>query len=160
MNMKNYFALLMLLSTILTCFSQSTLKIENDYWSGFSIYQNGTKISINQAKEIVKNNQMIVEKLGAAQTNRTIGAIIGYPGAFAFGYTLGSSFNKNVKANWTVGGIGGVLMIGGAILQGKGNKQLKEAVTDYNETLKKTASIDPELYILANENGFGLTIKF
>jgi predicted amino acid dehydrogenase len=147
--MKNYFALLLLLATSFTCFSQSTLKVENDYWSGFSIYQNGTKISINQAKEIVKNNQMIVEKLGAAQTNRTIGAIIGYPGAFALGYT-----------NWTVGGIGGVLMIGGAILQGKGNKQLKEAVTDYNETLKKTASIDPELYILANENGFGLTIKF
>lgn len=79
-----------------------------------AIYQNGSKISINKAKELSKDNKKIVEKLGNAQTNKTIGAIIGYPGVFAFGYTL-SSFNKKVNANWTVGGIGGAFIIGGAI---------------------------------------------
>jgi hypothetical protein len=157
--MKNYLMLLLIL-TCVKCFAQTTLKVEDDFWSGTSVYQNGTKISINKAKEIAKNNLAIVQKLGAAQTNRTIGAIIGYPGSFAFGYTLGASFNKNIKANWTVGGIGGALMIGGAILQGKGNRQLKEAVTEFNNATKTTTSFDPEFFIACNENGIGIITRF
>ena len=142
-------------------YSQTKLKIENDFWLGKAIYQNGVKISINDVQEIAKNNLEIVEKLSLAQSNRTWGAIFGYPGSIAFGYTLGTSINKNIKTNWTVGIIGVGMMITGIILQGKGNKQLKEAVEDYNLSINKsTTYFKPELHLSTSENGVGLVLSF
>jgi hypothetical protein len=146
----------------MSCFSQSPLSLEKDFWSGTAIHQNGKKISIDEAKKIV-NNSEIATKLNDAQFNRTIGAVISYPCAFAFGYTIGLSTGNNdrVKPNWTVGGIGAAGMIIGLIFQGKGNKQLKEAVKTYNESIAKTTStIQPEFLFIASENGIGISMRF
>lgn len=143
-------------------FSQSTLSLENNFWSGIAIHQNGKKISIDDAKKIV-NNPEIAAKLSAAQTNRTVGAIISYPCAFAFGYTLGQSSgnNKTVKPNWTVGGIGAVGMIIGIILEAKGNKQLKESVETYNASISKsTTYFKPEFSFSSSGNNIGIAVRF
>ena len=157
----NLFTLILCFISI-TSFAQSTMSVEKEYWSGFAIYQNGNKISIKKAKEIAKNNLEVVKKLSSAKTNRTIGTIIGYPGSFAFGYTLGTSLNKNVKSNWTIGGIGAGMMITGMILQGRGNKQLKEAVSEYNTSITKstTSLFNPEFFVCSSENGIGLSMRF
>ncbi len=142
-------------------FSQSEMKIENDFWLGSAIYQNGNKISIKEAKEIAKNNLEVIKELSSAQSNRTWGAIFGYPGSFAFGYTLGTSVNKNLKTNWTVGVIGAGMMITGIILQGKGNKQLKKAVDNYNLSItKSTTYFKPEFHLFSSENGIGFAMNF
>ena len=86
---------------------------------------------------------------------------IGYPGCLAFGFTLSTSINKNIKTNWTVGIIGVGMMITGIILQNKGNKQLKEAVEDYNLSINKsTTYFKPELHLSTSENGVGLVLSF
>ena len=153
----------LLLVSFISC-AQSTMSVEKDFWSGFAIHQNGNKISIADAIKIAKDNQEIVRKLSSAKTNRTIGSIIGYPGAFAFGYTIGLSLNKSntIKPNWAIGGSGAALMIGGLILEGKGNKQLKEAVADYNKSISKdsSSSFNPEVSIISSENGIGLAMRF
>jgi hypothetical protein len=142
-------------------FSQSALTVEKDYWSGKAIFRNGSKISIEDAKELMKNNNELLQKLSSAQTNRTIGAIVGYPSAFVFGYTLGESFKRNGNPNWTVGGIGIAGTILGMILEGKGNKKLKEVVEIYNTNLNKnTSSFNPEFSVSSSENGIGLTMRF
>lgn len=145
-------------------FAQSEMSVKNDFWSGQAIYQNGEKISIAKAMEIGKNNAEVVEKLSKARTNRTLGNILAYPGSIAFGYTLGLSLNNNTNApepNWTVGGIGAAMMVGGMVLQGNGNKKLREAVNLYNEIIsKKTSSIHPEFSLTYSENGLGLRMNF
>lgn len=161
--MKNKLLLLsfMFLSTF--CIAQSTMSIKKVPFSGSAIFLNGSKISLNDAKEIAKNNQEIVNKINYAQTNRTFGAIIGFPGGFAFGYTLGTSFsgNKTIKPNWAIGGIGAAMMAVGTIMQLKGDKQLKEAVDEYNSNIVKTTSLfNPEFYIVSTENGIGFTMRF
>ncbi len=143
-------------------FSQSKLSLEKDYWSGIAIHQNGKKISISEAKKII-NNPDITKKLSVAQTNRTVGEIVSYPCAFAFGYTIGQSFGKNerVKPNWTVGGIGAVGMILGLILEAKGNKQIKESVDTYNASISKsTTYIKPEFSFSSSGNNVGIAIRF
>ena len=156
---------LMIISFLLasfSCFSQSSLSVEKDYWSGTAIHQNGKKISIREVKKIV-NNQEIEAKLNNAQTNRLVGGIVANVGAFTFGYTLGLSIAKNdkMKPNWTVGGIGAAGMIVGLILQSKGNKQLKEAVDSYNSSIaKNTSSIEPEFSVTSSENGIGICMRF
>lgn len=145
-------------------FAQSPMSIQNVPFSGSAIFQNGSKISLNQAKVIAKNNEEIVKKISAAQLNRTLGGILGLPGGFVFGWTVGTSLggsNSTVKPNWTVGGIGAAFMVVGTIMQFKGDKQLKEAVNQYNETLGKTASVfKPEFHVVSTENGLGVAMKF
>jgi hypothetical protein len=160
--MKVKFLVITFVLISISCFSQSPLSIEKDFWSGIAIHQNGKKISIDEAKKVV-NNSEIATKLNTAQTNKIVGAVISYPCAFAFGYTLGLSAGNNdrVKPNWTVGGIGAVGMIVGILLEGKGNKQLKEAVETYNTSISKnTSSINPEFSISSSENGIGISMRF
>lgn len=148
--------------TSLSCFSQSPLSIEKDFWAGTAIHQNGKKISIQEAKKLV-NNSEIEAKLNSAQTNRIIGGIVSNVGAFTFGYTLGLSISNNpqMKPNWTVGGIGAIGIIVGAIFQGNGNKQMYEALDSYNTIISKsTGSIDPEFLVTSSENGIGFAIRF
>ena len=160
--MKNQLLVFSFLFASLTCFSQSPLSIEKDFWAGTAIHQNGKKISIEEAKKLV-NNSEIEAKLNSAQTNRLIGGIVSNVGAFTFGYTLGISISNNpqMKPNWTVGGIGAAGMIIGLIIQGNGNKQMKEAVDSYNSSVaKNTTSIDPEFSVTSSENGIGIAIRF
>ena len=148
--------------TSISCFSQSPLSIEKDFWAGTAIHQNGKKISIQEAKKLV-NNSEIEAKLNSAQTNRLIGGIVSNVGAFTFGYTLGLSLSNNpqIKPTWTVGGIGAIGIIVGAVFQGKGNKQMNEAVDSYNTSISKsTGSIDPEFSVTSSENGIGIAIRF
>lgn len=162
--MKNKLFLLGLLISTTVGFSQTPMSIKKVPFSGSAIFQNGSKISLNEAKEIAKSNEEIVKKLSSAQINRTLGSIIGLPGGFAFGWTVGSSLgekNSTIKPNWTVGGIGAAMMVFGTILQYKGDKQIKEAVSEYNtDILKTTTLFNPEFYIVSSENGIGLTMRF
>ena len=160
--MRFYFLIFSLLFLSFSSFSQSPLSVEKDFWSGIAIHQNGKKISIADAKKIV-NNPEIVAKLSTAQTNRVVGAVISYPCAFAFGYTLGLSIgnNKSIKPNWAVGGIGAVGMIVGIVLEGKGNKQLKESVETYNASISKSTSyFKPEFSFSSSGNNIGIAMRF
>lgn len=162
--MKSTLIIIFILFYSSTIFAQSEMSIKPDFWSGKAIYQNGKKLSINKAMEIAKNNSEVIKNLKSAKTNRTIGGIIAYPGAIAFGYTLGLSLNQHENApdpNWTVGGIGAGMMIGGMILQGNSNKKLKEAVRLYNSTLNSSSNtLKPELNIIYSENGLGISVSF
>jgi hypothetical protein len=142
-------------------FSQTNWTVKSDFWSGVALHQNGSKITINQAIEKAKGQESIISKLKSAKTNRTIGTIISYPGAFAFGYVLGQSLNSNgPKPNWAVGGAGAGLMIGGMIFQGSGSKKLREASEEYNNLNKVTIHFQPELNLYCSENGLGIKMTF
>jgi hypothetical protein len=84
--MKKLF-LTALLFVSISLFSQSTWEVKNDFW-GKTLYENGNKISVGDAIEKAKGQESIINKLKSARTNRTIGAIMAYPGAFAFGFTI------------------------------------------------------------------------
>jgi hypothetical protein len=160
--MRFHFLIFSLFFISFTSFSQSPLSLEKDFWSGVAIHQNGKKISINDAKKIV-NNPEIIAKLSTAQTNKVVGAVISYPCAFAFGYTLGLSMgnNKSIKPNWAVGGIGAVGMIVGILLEAKGNKQLKESVETYNASISKSTSyFKPEFSFSSSGNNIGIAMRF
>jgi len=162
--MKNLVLLISFLVISSVGYAQAPMSIKKVPFSGSAIFQNGSKISLNEAKEIAKTNQEIVKKLNAAQFNRTLGGIIGLPGGFAFGYTIGSSLGgeySTVKPNWTVGGIGAAMMVIGTIMQFKGDKQLKEAVSEYNTSFENTTALfHPEFYMVSSENGIGMSMRF
>ncbi len=162
--MKNKIVLWSFLISGVIGFAQAPMNLKKVPFSGTAIFQNDSKISLNKAKEIAKDNEEIVKKLNTAQSYRTWGGIIGMPGGFAFGYTIGSSLGgkySTIKPNWTVGGIGAAMMVFGGVLQYNGEKKLKEAVSDYNAiVLESRSSFNPEFNIVSSENGIGLSMKF
>ena len=145
----------------LSVFSQSTWEVKTNFW-GKGLYESGNKISIGDAIEKANGQESIIKKLRSARTQRTIGAIMAYPGAFAFGFTLGQSLNTTPtnKPNWTIGGLGAGLMIGGLILEGSGNKKLRESAEEYNSLSKTSSNFNPELGLFSSENGLGFRLTF
>ena len=140
--MKKYLIIAVIFGFYTIGIAQNKLSTESSFWTGTTVYNNGNKITVNEAKEIIKNNTTALEKISKAQSNRTIGAVLAYPGSFAFGWNLGAGKN----ANWTVGGIGGVIMIVGSIIGANGDKQLKESVEQYNNDLNnQKTTFKPEL---------------
>lgn len=158
--MKNYLFTAVFLVSFFS-FSQSNWEVKSNFW-GVGLYENGNKISVNDAIEKAKDQENIIKNLKSAKLNRTIGAILVYPGAFAFGFTLGQSLNKNdqVKPNWTVGGIGAGMMIGGIIIESSGNKKLKEAAEEYNALHKTSSNFDPEISLFGSGDGVGFRFVF
>ncbi len=141
--------------------AQTNWEVKSDFWSGKGLYENGSKISVSQAIEKAKGQENILKNLKAARTNRTLGVIMSYPGAFAFGYVLGQSLNSNgPKPNWGVGGAGAGLMIGGMLLEGSGNRKLRQAAEEHNNLNKSAYNFQPELNLYCSENGLGFRMVF
>lgn len=141
--------------------AQTNWEVKSDFWSGKGLYENGSKISVSQAIEKAKGQESILKNLKAARTNRTLGVIMSYPGAFAFGYVLGQSLNSNgPKPNWGVGGAGAGLMIGGMLLEGSGNRKLRQAAEEHNNLNKSAYNFQPELNLYCSENGLGFRMVF
>jgi hypothetical protein len=52
-------------------------------------------------------------------------------------------------------------MIVGILLEGKGNKQLKESVDTYNASLSKSTSyFKPEFSFFSSGNNIGIAVRF
>jgi hypothetical protein len=139
------------------CFAQAQMEFKSNFW-GSGLYLNGQKITVNEAKEKVQQQQEVLQLFSKAQTNRTIGQVMGAAGGFTFGFVLGQEFNKNANPNWAVGGAGLVVGIIGIVIEGAGNKKLKEAVNQYNQ-LQNSKALAPTLELVSNQNGIGIGLR-
>lgn len=140
------------------CLAQAQMEFKSNFW-GSGLYLNGQKITVNEAKEKVQQQQEVLQLLSKAQTNRTIGQVMGVAGGFTFGFVLGQEFNKNANPNWAVGGAGLVVGIIGTVIEGAGNKKLKEAANQYNQ-LQNSKAFEPTLNLVSNQNGVGIGLRF
>lgn len=140
------------------CLAQAQMEFKSNFW-GSGLYLNGQKITVNEAKEKVQQQQEVLQLLSKAQTNRTIGQVMGAAGGFTFGFVLGQEFNKNANPNWAVGGAGLVVGIIGTVIEGAGNKKLKEAANQYNQ-LQNSKAFEPTLELVSNQNGIGIGLRF
>lgn len=146
------------LFTAFFCLAQAQMEFKSNFW-GSGLYLNGQKITVNEAKEKVQQQQEVLQLLSKAQTNRTIGQVMGAAGGFTFGFVLGQEFNKNANPNWAVGGAGLVVGIIGTVIEGAGNKKLKEAANQYNQ-LQNSKAFEPTLELVSNQNGIGIGLRF
>lgn len=140
------------------CLAQAQMEFKSNFW-GSGLYLNNQKITVNEAKEKVQDQQEILQLFNKAQSNRTIGQVMGFAGGFTFGFVLGQEFSKNMNPNWAVGGAGLVVGIIGAVVEGAGNKKLKEAANQYNQ-LQNSKAFEPTLEMVSNQNGIGIGLRF
>lgn len=173
--MKNTIILLSLIIINIT-FAQQTYIFGN----GGSIFQNGVKISPDQIRTLLAEDQKTLEIYNIGRTKKTAGNVFIYGGIatvltkFLIDATT-TPKNTTTPSNYygavnvvqedkrTSTGylIGGALLVSGCIIKGGFSKKIRKTVTSMNQNQinKKTTSIDSSSIIL-NDNGIGMSFTF
>lgn len=147
------------ISTLAICNAQ---KIEMEkVFGGYKYTQNGTQMTMKDLVKTMASNQQAFDLIKKAQSNNTIASIIGFAGGGLIGWPIGTSLGGG-DANWTLAGIGAGLVAITIPISSNVNKKAKQAVELYNSSLNATSynEFKPEIKLLANGNGIGLSMNF
>jgi hypothetical protein len=128
---------------------------------GHKFTQNGQILTIDNLSRKVASNEESLRLINKAKTSGTFATILGYAGGGLIGWPLGTAIGGG-KANWGIAGIGaGLLAIAFPVAAGA-DKKTKQAVELYNASLNPISFIHskPELNVVANANGIGLSMSF
>lgn len=128
---------------------------------GHKFSQNGLVLTMDNLSSRVASNQESLRLINKAKTSVTFATILGYAGGGLIGWPVGTAIGGG-KANWGIAGIGaGLLAIAFPVAAGA-DKKTKQAVELYNASLNPTSYIHskPELNVVANANGIGLSMSF
>jgi hypothetical protein len=150
MNHKHHLSAILLLAAIfLSCFSgyaqhvSDTIRMEKT-WGGYVYYKDNTRLSFKQLLHLTNSNLEAVKLLEKSNDMRIASYIVGIPGSFAFGFSLGyalgalivgNTFNKNIV--YPILGAGIALTSIGIGLEIGANTKAKQGVAIYNNAIKQ-----------------------
>jgi hypothetical protein len=155
--MKNVILLLFIgITTTLTCSSQN-IEVKKSIW-GYKFSQNGEKLTMTETVKKMESNKNAFIFMKKEKSNNLLEEIIGSSGAACVGYSIGTAISTG-KPNWPLAGIGASLIAISIPISSKVDKNINQAIDLYNSGLNMT-SYKPELEIIANGNGIGLTMIF
>ena len=156
---KTTLALSFIIATLTFCNAQK-IDIEKVF-GGYKYTQNDELKSLGDLATIMESNTNAFELMKKGRTNRSLSSVLGFAGGGLLGWSIATALGDG-EANWTLAGIGGGLIIVGIPISLSANKKINQAVELYNASLKPTSynAFKPELKIIANGNGFGLSMNF
>ena len=132
----------------------------NKVFGGYQFYQGNTRLNMSQLVNTMKPDERAWQLAKKAQSTNTIGTIIGFAGGALVGWPLGTALAGG-DPEWIMAGIGAGLIVVAIPLSQKFNKQVKQAVSTYNSSLRGNSFWDKnELKILMKGNGVGLVLNF
>ena len=158
--MKNLL-ITMSVTLVSTIFCQAQ-KIEIDkVGGGHKFTQNGVVLTIDNLSSKVASNEESLRLINKAKSSATFATILGYAGGGLIGWPIGTAIGGG-KANWGIAGIGAGLLAIAFPIAGGADKKAKQAVELYNASLNPTSYFQskPELNVVANANGIGLSMRF
>jgi hypothetical protein len=158
---KFLFALMICLSASLS-FSQAPadqITVKNVF-GGVQFFQNGKKLTVAKMVKIMEPNEAAYAKIKSAQSNKTVATILGIPGGFLLGWSLGSAL-AGAEPNWVLTGVGAGLVVASIPFSINFNKQSVAAVDIYNERLKtNTYRENIKASLCFKGNAVGLSLNF
>ncbi|GIZ10515.1 hypothetical protein [Flavobacterium sp. UMI-01] len=153
--MKKRIPLLFLLFSILS-FSQEIVKVKGRY------YSNNSQISHRHVRDLLTKNTEALSLFKKSQNKEALGGFFVGIGSALVTVDLAIGLFSDVKYPTPATYLGlASLLISVPILTGK-NKKAQQAIDLYNEGLqhKGEDSTQPEINIIANQNGCGLQLRF
>jgi hypothetical protein len=147
--------------TIFTFLNVNAQKIEvKKSFGENSYYQNGEKLTMNQLKEVLKNNTETLVLIKSAKSNYTWSSVLGVSGGALIGIPIGTVIGGG-DPKWEVAGLGAVLILVAIPLLNNYNKKSKAAVDLYNAGLPAvSASFQPRFNLNFKGTSFGITMNF
>jgi len=120
------------------------------------IFQNETKLTANQVREVMSGNNEALEQYKSGRTLFVVGQVISYPCAAMFGWDLGTRLGGG-KGNGTLLAVGGVGTVVGLIMGFSGEKKIKNSVSLYNS---KTSTVSYQVNFGFTQTGVGFNMRF
>ncbi|NDP27813.1 MAG: hypothetical protein GZ087_10370 [Flavobacterium sp.] len=155
------FSLLLFICCIFQSYSQKLVYESN----GTILNSENQKISPDQVRELLKNNQQLLANYNAGRTKKTIGNVLLYGGMGLFLFntyyqTLSSNSNYN-DTNYDNGSpfalsiVGLASMVVAIPVKIGFSKKIKNVVTEYNNQ-SAIGYNNPKLDLITNSSGIGL----
>jgi hypothetical protein len=158
--MKNI--LFTILATVVLCSSISAQKIEvKNSWGTNICSMDGKKLKMSELVDLMKENTNSFELVNKAKKNYTVSSIFGAAGGALVGWPIGSSLGGG-DPNWSLAGIGAGLIAISIPFNNKYNKNIKNAVENYNTNLESNSysKFQPKLKLKSTFNGIGIALLF
>lgn len=156
---KNILILIITISAI-TFSNAQKINIEKVF-GGYKYTHNEELMSIGDVASVLESNTKAFDLINKGRTNRSFASVLGFAGGALIGWPIGTAAAGG-NANWTLAGVGAGLIIVGIPISSSANKKINQAVELYNASLNATSyhPFKPEFNIIANGNGFGLSMNF
>ncbi|SDR66315.1 hypothetical protein SAMN05216503_0147 [Polaribacter sp. KT25b] len=149
------------LIAIFTFSNVNAQKIEVKKFFGENLfYQNGEKLTMNQLKEVLKNNKETLDLIKSAKHNYTWSSVLGFSGGALIGIPIGTAIGGG-DPKWEIAGLGATLILVAIPLLNNYNKKSKAAVDLYNVGLPTvSASFQPEFNLNFKGSSLGIVMNF
>lgn len=159
--MKNFFLHLFFLFLTTTIQAQ-TIEFQKAAGS-YKFTQEGKRLKMRGLVNAMQSDPEALALIKKARHDEVVGIVFSGAGGFLIGTPIGTYIGGG-DPNWTLAGIGvGMLSIGFAFGTGANKKAIK-AVELYNSSLTRTSFQSrrkkPQLGVVVNGNGLGLSIQF
>ncbi|MBU2950974.1 hypothetical protein KO493_09710 [Tamlana agarivorans] len=130
-------------------------------FGGYIYLQNGNHMTLKDLEKKLASNQQTFDLIKTARLNNTIASIFEIAGGGLIGAPIGTTIAGG-DANWALAGIGVGLIAIAIPIKLSSNKKANQAIELYNSSLNLTPfnKLKPELKLMANRNGLGLSINY
>jgi outer membrane lipoprotein SlyB len=156
---KSVFTLAIMLLSLAFCNAQK-IDIEKVF-GGYKYTYNDELISLGDLANIMESNTEAFELIKKGRTNRSLSGVLGFVGGALVGWPIGNVIGGG-DPNWTLAGIGAGVIVVAIPISSRANKNINQAVELYNASVDSKAyrKNKPEFHLIANGNGFGLSMNF
>ena len=128
---------------------------------GYRFYQNGERLTwreLEAATVAVEEANQLIKK---AKSQHLISNVMAGLSGFFIGIPLAQELNDR-EANWDLAYVSGALALVGIPLSFKAFNNVNKGVDTYNMAIAPSTSyrFQPEVFVINNQNGVGLSVRF
>jgi hypothetical protein len=109
---------------------------------------------------IMEGNPEAIAQINKAKTNRGVSSGFAVAGGLLLGWPLGQALAGAEDPNWALAGVGGGLIVVGAVFGVRSDKQLRNGVDIYNDAVALNNIPSSGFAIACNLNSLGATLWF
>lgn len=155
--------LLVLVALFVTTTNQAQdqeIEMKVNFW-GYKFMKDGERLNWKELQEATtasENANLLIKKARGQHTTSIIMAVVG---GGLIGWNLGQARNEN-DPDYTLAYVGGGIAAVGMGFSISSFNKVNKGVDLYNLAVNKTANyqFQPELFVMSNSNGFGLSMRF
>ena len=128
---------------------------------GYRFFKDGQRLTwkeLVEATEAVEEANLLIKK---AKTQNLIVNISAGVGGFMIGFPIGQKIN-DYEPTWELAYIGGAILIAGFPFAIKAFNNVNKGIDNYNIAASPSTGdrFQPEVFVINNQNGIGLSLRF
>lgn len=164
---KHFLTVFLFCFALCSCFAQnqsSTVEPEIEMKAsllGYRFFKGGKRLNwkeLLEATASVEEANMLIKR---GKSQNTFSTVFAFTGGALIGIPLGQK-SADRNPTWELAYLGGALGLAAFYLSFKAFNNINKGVDSYNVTVsqKSTYRFQPEFFIVNNQNGFGLAMRF